>query len=44
MARFYIKTPSIYETHSWVDVISSTKVHEDNIFVEQDLLQFITNV
>ena len=46
MARLYIKTPWSYETDFWFDVTSvnfnSKKVHEDNIFVRQDILQFLS--
>ena len=44
----YIKTPWSYETDSWVDVTSvnfkSKKVHEDNIFGRQDILQSLSGV
>ena len=44
----YIKTPWSYETDSWVDVTSvefnSKKIHKDNIFVRQDILQFFSGV
>ena len=46
MARLYIKIPWSYETDSWVDVTSvnfdSQKVHEDNIFERQNILQFLS--
>ena len=48
MARLYIKTPWSYETDFWVDVTSvnfnSKNVHEDNIFVRQDILQSFSGV
>ena len=46
MARLYIKTPWSYEIGSWFDVTSvnfnSQKVHEDKIFEQQDILQFLS--
>ena len=46
MARLYIKTPWSYETDSWFDIafveFNSQKVHEDNIFERQDILQFLS--
>ena len=48
MARLYIKTPWSYETDSWFDVTSvnfnfnSQNVHEDRIFEQQDILQFLS--
>ena len=44
MAHLYIETPWSNETDSWVDVISvdfnNKKIHEDKIFVRQNILQF----
>ena len=46
LARLYIKTPWRDETDSWFDVTSvnfnSQKVHEENIYERQDLLQFLS--
>ena len=46
MARLYIKTQWCYETASWFEVtfvnFNSQKVHEDNIFERQDILQFLS--
>ena len=50
MARLYIKTPwsKTYETDAWFDITSvnfnSQKVHEDKIFEQQDILQFLSQV
>ena len=48
MARLYIKTSWSYETDSWVDVTSvnfnSKKVHEDEVFDRQDILQFFSDL
>ena len=48
MACLYIKTPWSYETDTWVDVNSvnfkSKKVHEDNIFIQQDILQLFSEI
>ena len=47
MARLYIKTSwrKSYKTDSWFDITSvnynSQKVHEDIIFEQQDILQFL---
>ena len=42
----YVKTPWSYEIDSWFDITSvnsnSQKVHEDNIFERQDILQFLS--
>ena len=46
MSRLYIKTPWSYETDFWFDVTSvnfnSQKLHKDNIFERQDILQFFS--
>ena len=47
MARLCIKTPWSYETDSWFHHVTfvnfnSQKVHEDKMFEQQDILQFLS--